>query len=267
MELSNIKNSQSSSEFIRDKMQVYVFSTRDEMGKRAAEDTAIKINELLLEKKELNIVFAAAPSQNEFLHYLSQNTSIQWNKINAFHMDEYIGLYKEAPQGFGNFLKEKIFNKVNFKTVNYIDGTATSIYEECQRYENLLKKHPVDIVCLGIGENGHIAFNDPPVANFNDKMLVKDVELDLSCRQQQVNENCFDTIKLVPKRAITLTIPALISAEYLFCIVPSANKAKAVYNTIYNDNNEKCPATILRRKENTALYLDIESAKLIPTHT
>lgn len=263
MELSNTKNRQNSFEFVIDKMQVHILSSRDEMGKKAAEDTASKIKELLFEKNELNIVFAAAPSQNEFLYYLSQDTSIQWDKINAFHMDEYIGLHKDAPQTFGNFLKDRIFSKLDFKTVNYIDGTAINISKECQRYEKLLLNNPVDIVCLGIGENGHIAFNDPPVANFNDPLQVKDVELDLSCRQQQVNENCFDLIHHVPTRAITLTVPALLKAQYLFCIVPSGNKAKAVYNTIHSEISEKCPATILRSKENTTLYLDQDSAKLI----
>jgi len=263
MATSDIKNKQYPFEFIRDKMHVSIFSSRNEMGKKAAEDTSVKIMELLSERDEINMIFAAAPSQNEFLTYLVQNQSIQWNKINAFHMDEYIGLDKDAPQGFGNFLKDRIFSKVGFKTVHYINGLADDIRKECIRYEKLLIDNPTDIVCLGIGENGHIAFNDPPVADFNDKVLVKDVDLDLSCRQQQVNENCFDAIERVPQRAITLTIPALIKAKYLFCIVPSANKAKAVYNTLHNEINEKCPATILRSKEYTKLYLDEDSSKLI----
>lgn len=127
----------------------------------------------------------------------------------------------------------------------------------------LLTKHPVDIVCLGIGENGHIAFNDPDVADFNDPKLVKIVELDPICRQQQVNEKCFMTLDLVPKEALTLTIPALLKAEWMFCIVPFKNKAQAVYQTVYGEVSEKCPASILRRKENSSLYLDPKSAERI----
>lgn len=135
-------------------------------------------------------------------------------------MDEYIGIHAEAPQSFGNFLRQRIFDKVPFKTVNYLNGQAENLEEECKRYSELLLRHPVDIVCLGIGENGHIAFNDPDVANFNDSQLVKVVELDPICRQQQVNEKCFETFDLVPAKALTLTIPALLKADWMFCIVP-----------------------------------------------
>ncbi|VBB48560.1 Glucosamine-6-phosphate isomerase [uncultured Paludibacter sp.] len=249
--------------FLKDKIQVHIFNSREDMGKKAAEDTAAKIKEILQEKNEVNMIFAAAPSQNEFLKYLVNDLSIPWEKINAFHMDEYIGLSANAPQGFGNFLKERLFEKVPFKSVQYINGLVEDIQVECDRYEKLLMDYPVDIVCLGIGENGHIAFNDPPVADFNDKVLVKEVELDPSCRQQQVNENCFTSIDLVPLKAITLTIPALMKAKYMFCVVPSANKAKAVYETLHHKISEKYPATILRTKEDMKLYLDKDSASLL----
>lgn len=178
-------------------------------------------------------------------------------------MDEYIGIHPEAPQSFGNFLRQRIFDKVPFKTVNYLNGRAESLEEECKRYSELLLRHPVDIVCLGIGENGHIAFNDPDVADFNDPQLVKVVELDPVCRQQQVNEKCFEAFDLVPAKALTLTIPALLKADWMFCIVPFKNKANAVYNTLYGEISEKCPASILRKKENSCLYLDPESAERI----
>lgn len=160
-------------------------------------------------------------------------------------------------------LRQRIFDKVPFKTVNYLNGQAENLEEECKRYSELLLRHPVDIVCLGIGENGHIAFNDPDVANFNDSHLVKVVELDPICRQQQVNEKCFEAFDLVPAKALTLTIPALLKADWMFCIVPFKNKANAVYNTLYGEISEKCPASILRKKENSCLYLDPESAERI----
>jgi glucosamine-6-phosphate deaminase len=263
MAMSNSENRFNPVEFVQDKMVVSIFNSRNEMGQKAAQDTAEAIKQILLIKNEVNIIFAAAPSQNEFLMHLVKDKSVPWFKINAFHMDEYIGLHEDAPQGFGNFLKNLIFGKVNFKSVHYINGNATNIQQECDRYQNLLSQNPVDIVCLGIGENGHIAFNDPPVADFNDKLTDKEVELDVSCRQQQINENCFSSLELVPLKAITLTIPTLLKANYLFCIVPSSGKAAAVYNTLYNEIDEKCPATILRNKENVKLYLDKDSAKLL----
>ena len=249
--------------FQQDLLTVKMFPSIQQMGKCAATEVTNKICELLKEKAEINMIFAAAPSQNEFLSHLIHSKQIDWTRINAFHMDEYIGIHAEAPQSFGNFLRQRIFDKVPFKTVNYLNGQAENLEEECKRYSELLFRHPVDIVCLGIGENGHIAFNDPDVANFNDSQLVKVVELDPICRQQQVNEKCFETFDLVPAKALTLTIPALLKADWMFCIVPFKNKANAVYNTLYGEISEKCPASILRKKENSCLYLDPESAERI----
>ena len=246
--------------FAKDKLQIKAFSTRDEMGKRAASDIAEAIKGLLQNKPVINIIFAAAPSQQDCLRYLTENKSIDWSRINAFHMDEYIGLPDGAPQSFGSFLKNHIFAKVPFRTVNYINGSNPDYEQECDRYAKLLADNPVDIVCLGIGENGHIAFNDPPVADFNDPKAIKVVELDLVCRQQQVNDKCFESLKQVPTHAFTLTIPTLLSAEYLFCVVPATNKAEAVYRTLNEEISEKCPATILRTKDNVILYLDKESS-------
>ena len=249
--------------FQQDLLTVKMFPSIQQMGKCAATEVTNKICELLKEKAEINMIFAAAPSQNEFLSHLIHSKQIDWTRINAFHMDEYIGIHAEAPQSFGNFLRQRIFDKVPFKTVNYLNGQAENLEEEGKRYSELLLRHPVDIVCLGIGENGHIAFNDPDVANFNDSQLVKVVELDPICRQQQVNEKCFETFDLVPAKALTLTIPALLKADWMFCIVPFKNKANAVYNTLYGEISEKCPASILRKKENSCLYLDPESAERI----
>ena len=209
------------------------------------------------------MIFAAAPSQNELLYALATDKEIPWNRINAFHMDEYIGLSADAPQGFGNFLKEHIFGLADFKSVSYIDITASDAEKECKRYAELLAKYPTDIVVMGIGENGHIAFNDPPVADFNDKKAVKSVELDEICRNQQVNDGCFAKIDDVPKTAITLTVPTLFAGDHLFCIVPAKTKAKAVKATLCDDINEKCPATVLRRHKSAILYLDGDSSSLL----
>lgn len=218
-----------------------------------------KMNELLTKQDFVNIIFAAAPSQNEFLAVLIKS-SVIWSHVRAFHMDEYIGLRADAPQGFGNFLKEKIFSKLPFAVIHYINGNTAAPEEVCKRYADLLMQFPVDIVCMGIGENGHLAFNDPPVADFNDEQLVKIVEQDQSCRQQQVNDGCFATINEVPKNAITLTIPALMAAKYIYCMVPGPTKAEAVFNTLNQDVVEQYPSTILRRHDNAILYLDALSS-------
>lgn len=249
--------------FTKGTLEVKIFHTREEMGKEAAANVSDTIRQLHNEKDEINMIFAAAPSQSDFMKELVADKRIRWEKINAFHMDEYIGLEKDAPQGFGNFLKERIFDRVPFKSIHYINGGAEDPVAECKRYAGLLSQYPVDIVCLGIGENGHIAFNDPPVANFNDPELVKAVELDLACRQQQVNENLFANIDLVPTHAVTVTIPALLKARYMFCMVPARNKAEAVFHTLNDEISEKCPATILRTKKDSILYLDGESASLL----
>lgn len=246
-----------------DKLTVEIYENRTLMGEASARDIKEKIIELLKEKDEINMIFAAAPSQNDVLQALVEDGSIEWGKVNAYHMDEYIGLDKDAPQGFGNFLKTHIFGKVPFKSVHYIDITTTNPEKEAERYGKLLEENPTDIVIMGIGENGHIAFNDPPVADFKDKKIVKAVKLDEICRQQQVNDGCFESIDKVPTHAMTLTVPTLVKAAYLFCIVPAPTKAKAVYETLNGKIDEHCPASILRLQENAKLYLDNESSKLL----
>ena len=243
-----------------DKLHVKVYQTREEMGRAAAEEAAAAIRAAIAAKGEINMIFAAAPSQNEFLAHLIADKSIDFTKINAFHMDEYIGLPADAPQGFGNFLRERLFDRVPFKTVNTIDSTAADPEAECRRYAALLQAHPCDIVCMGIGENGHIAFNDPHVADFGDKAAVKVVALDETCRQQQVNDGCFARLDDVPTHALTLTIPTLTAPEAVFCIVPAKTKANAVYAALRGGITEACPASILRRHANATLYCDADSA-------
>lgn len=249
--------------FVKDKLKVNVYENRTLMGEAAAKDIKERIIALLSEKPEINMIFAAAPSQNDVLKALVEDKEIEWNRVNAYHMDEYIGLDKNAPQGFGNFLKAHILGLVPFKSVNYIDITTTNPDKEAERYGKLLLDNPTDIVIMGIGENGHIAFNDPPVANFNDDKVVKPVKLDEICRQQQVNDGCFKSIGDVPTHAMTLTVPTLVKAPYLFCIVPASTKANAVYETLNGSIDEHCPASILRLQDNAILYLDDQSSKLL----
>jgi glucosamine-6-phosphate deaminase len=181
-------------------------------------------------------------------------------------MDEYVGLDKNAPQLFGNYLKDQLFDKVPFKEVFYINGGAENLDKECQRYSELLKNNPTDIVILGIGENTHIAFNDPHVADFKDPKVVKVVDLDEKNRNQQVDtedEICFKTIDQVPTHAITLTVPALFKAMYAYAIAPGQNKAEAIAHTLNDPIQENYPSTILRKHPNAVLYIDKDSAAKI----
>ena len=248
--------------FKADKLSVNIYDTRRNMGIAAAADVAACIKAELAEKPEIYMIFAAAPSQNEMLEALIAEEGIEWNRVHALHMDEYVNLPADAPQGFGNFLRRAIFDRVPFASVNLI-GTDADSDATCARYDALLTEHPVDIVCMGIGENGHIAFNDPHVADFNDPLKIKKVDLDQKCRQQQVNDGCFETIDQVPTHALSLTIPTLYNVRNIFCVVPAATKAEAVKNTVTGPVSEACPASILRTHDNATLYTDSDSAALL----
>lgn len=243
--------------------RVRKFPDRASLGEASAADVGAAVRLLLGERESINMIFAAAPSQLDFLRRFREDSSIDFSRINAFHMDEYIGLPDDAPQGFGNFLREHLFSHVPFRSVHYLGGGAEDPEAECLRYSALLREFPADIVCLGIGENGHIAFNDPHVARFDDQALVKIVELDEVCREQQVHDGCFIRLELVPRQAMTLTIPALTSAAFHFCMVPAASKAEAVRRTVCGALGEQCPATILRLCRNAVLYCDADSGALL----
>ena len=238
-------------------MEVQVFDTREAMGEAAGKDVEDKILELLSRQKYIRMIFAAAPSQEELLSYLRGSSKIPWNRITAFHMDEYVGLSADAPQLFSNFLKRHLFDHVDFKAVHLMDGNRNSI-EECKRYSALLTEEPIDIVCLGIGENGHIAFNDPP-AYIDDPETMKLVDLDQACQQQQVNDGCFSSLDQVPQQALTLTIPTLMQGNYLFCVVPGKSKREAVFKTLNHAVSPACPASYLQRHEKCKLFLDADS--------
>lgn len=241
-----------------DNLQISIYENRQQMGTAAAQQVADKIRDLLKEKERVNVIFAAAPSQEEFLAAL-RGEELEWQRVNAFHMDEYVALDDNAPQRFGNFLKERLFARVPFHTVYYMDGNAPA-ETECKRYTGLLEQHPPDITCMGIGENTHIAFNDPYVADYNDPHRVKQIALDQASRQQQVNDGCFSTLEQVPAHALTLTVPALLQAPYVYCMVPGTNKAPAVYHTLHEAITDAHPSTFLRTHPRAVLFLDKDSA-------
>ena len=247
----------------QDQLEIKKYTTRQEMGAGAAADAERVIAQIIQEKGHINMIFAAAPSQNEMLQNLLHSERIDWSKVNAMHMDEYVGLPEGNPQSFGAYLNDHIFRHKQFKSVHYIHGAAPDVAAECARYTQILQQHPVDVVCLGIGENGHIAFNDPWVAEFQDQEAVKVVQLDEICRNQQVNDGCFPSIDDVPTHAITLTIPSLMAAKHMFCVVPAATKAEAVKNTVHGPITEDCPASILRTHSSAVLYCDADSGRYL----
>lgn len=239
-------------------MRVQSFETREQMGAAAAADIADALRNALSRQALVRMVFAAAPSQAQMLAALCAAPGIDWTRIVASHMDEYIGLPAEAPERFAKWLDDNLFDRVPFAQVNHLvpdpdPETAAS------NYARLLREAPIDFVCLGIGVNGHIAFNDPPVADFADPLDVKVVELDDQCRQQQVDDECFKSFDDVPERAITLTVPRLMRARKLFCVVPGRLKRDAVRATLYGPLSTACPASILREHADCSLYLDAES--------
>lgn len=247
--------------FTKDKLSVRIFRNRAEMGAAAAAAVSARIQNLLRNQAEVNIILGSAPSQNEFMDGLAADPAIDWKRVCAFHMDEYIGLSPEDSSSFGYYLQKRLFEKVAPKSIFFLDGKATDLQAECRRYADLLRAHPTDISCLGVGENGHIAFNDPHVALFRDPVLVKVVQMDEPCRLQQVHDRCFERLELVPTQAITLTVPALIAARHVFCVVPASSKAGAVLHMLQDEIGERCPASVLRTKEGSVLFLDPDSSE------
>lgn len=243
-------------------LPVHIFDTREEMGVVAAADAAKIINAVIEKNGVANVVFAAAPSQNDMLENLLKQ-DIDWSKVRGFHQDEYIGIDDKEPAGFGNFLRRAIFDRVNFKELHFLLCSADAAEAKCEEYTALLKKYPIDLILLGIGENGHLAFNDPAVADFNDPKMIKVVELDDVCRQQQVNDGCFATLNDVPKQAMSLTMSFIMSVPHAICVVPTERKANAVYNALNGPVTTDCPASILRQHPDAGLYLDKDSAAKI----
>jgi len=246
-----------------DKLQVRIYADRPSMGTAAAHTVANWMRDLIAAQGQVNMIFAAAPSQNEFLSTLAAIDSLDWTKVVAMHMDEYVNLPSDAPQGFGNFLDAHLWDLVQPGEVYKLDISTTNPQAECARYTQILRSHPADIVCAGIGENGHMAFNDPHVADFQDPLMVKVVDLDQQCRQQQVNDGCFASLDQVPTRAMTLTMPTLMAAPRLCCVVPGPTKAEAVKTTLTGPIDEACPATAMRRHPRAILFVDRDAAALL----
>jgi glucosamine-6-phosphate deaminase len=241
-----------------ERLGVRSFATPATMSRVAAHDIAAASRARLAVAAHVRMIFAAAPSQHDMIEALIAEPGIDWRRVTAFHMDEYIGLAAGAPQRFAVWLGQRLFSRLPFAEI-YPILPEPEPRAAAERYAALLDAAAIDIVCLGIGVNGHLAFNDPPVADFADALDVKIVELDDVCRRQQVDDGCFATLAAVPERAITLTIPRLLRADRLFCVVPGAHKRDAVSRTLHGPLAAGCPASVLRRHQDCVLYLDAES--------
>lgn len=240
-------------------MKVEIIEDKIAMGKSAAEYVASELNKIIVHQGYARIILATGTSQFDFLVHL-KTLDIPWHKITVFHLDEYIGIDDQHPASFRKYLKERIIDDVKPRAMHYLNASAEDIPLEIKRYEALLKEKPIDIACIGIGENGHIAFNDPPVAEFDDPHWVKVVALDDACRNQQLGEGWFLSLAEVPTHALTLTIPAIMHSKIISCAVPDQRKAEAVKNTLRGEISTDCPASILRTHPDCTLWLDRFSA-------
>ena len=249
--------------FQADKLNVYIYDSRRSMGAAAASVVADEIRGLIERKGNAVGIFASAPSQNEFLAALVEAPGIDWSRVTGFHLDEYLGMDDRAPQSFRRFLLDRLVDKVAFGEFHGLRGDAEDGAAETQRYAELLSANPPDFAVLGIGENGHLAFIDPPFCDFNDPQTVKVVELDEVCRAQQVNDGAFATIDDVPKEALSLTIPTVMAQPKLFAIVPGPAKRNAIKSAIEGPIATTCPASILRQHSDAHLFIDQDSASLL----
>jgi glucosamine-6-phosphate deaminase len=247
-------------ELVVDSLRVEVFDDVGALAASAARDAAATIAEAVSRRGTANVMLATGNSQLAFLDAVAASDDVDWRRVVGFHMDEYLGMGPDHAASFRRYMRERVVGKVHPGEFHELGGDAPDPAQECERYAALLRAHPLDLCCLGIGENGHLAFNDPGVADFDDPLDVKIVELDATCRGQQVGEGHFASLDDVPRRALTVTVPALLRAGHVLAIVPEARKAEPVRRTLRDEITTACPATALRRHPHATLYLDSASA-------
>jgi glucosamine-6-phosphate deaminase len=247
-----------------DELEVEIFDTMHALAEAAADAAAGAIQHAITTRGEANVMLATGNSQLAFLAELVRVPDLPWDRVRAFHMDEYVGVAPSHSASFQRYMRERVAAQLPFKEFHYLTGDTRDAEREAHRYEALLQAHPLDLCCAGIGENGHLAFNDPPVADFEDARDVKVIALEDASRRQQVGEGHFPTVAEVPTHAITVTIPALLRAARVLVIVPEARKAQPVRDALYGPISTACPASILRRQAHATLYLDDESSALLP---
>ncbi|MGA7523062.1 MAG: glucosamine-6-phosphate deaminase [Acidobacteriaceae bacterium] len=241
-------------------VKVQVYPTAKALGQAAAESVAAALRKLGAERDTIGIIFATGASQLETLHALTSMPDLPWEKVHGFHMDEYIGIDENHPASFRRYMREKLTSRVSMAAFHAMDGSAADLEKVRRDYMEKLRTADPQICLLGIGENGHLAFNDPHEADFDDPQPMKIVTLDRACRQQQLAEGWFPSFDQVPQQALTLTIPTLLKVPKLVASVPGKRKAASVRRTLRDPISVQCPATILRTHPDVTLCLDRESA-------
>jgi glucosamine-6-phosphate deaminase len=242
---------------------VRIADSLDALARDAAETAAEAIQASIALRGGANVMLATGDSQLAFLARLAKAPDIDWTRVVGFHMDEYVGMADDHPASFARYMRERVVAQVHPGQFHYLNGAAADPEAECERYAELLAAHPLDLCCLGIGENGHLAFNDPPVADFDDPRPVKVVALDDACKRQQVGEGHFPSVDAVPPQAMTVTIPTLLSARAVLAVVPEVRKAVAVRDALEGPISTACPASILQQRANAIVLLDHDSASLL----
>lgn len=246
-----------------DDLTVQIYNSEAEMAQDVAEIAHQYLQYVLKEKDAATVLLATGNSQIKFLDALIALGGVDWSRITLFHLDEYMGISADHSASFRRYLRERVEQRVQPKKFHYIEGDAMQPLVECDRYTKLLQAQPIDLCCLGVGENGHLAFNDPAVADFNDPYILKLVKLDAVNRQQQVNTGYFPNLENVPQYAFTVTIPMICSAKKILCLAPTQRKAKIVKQMLQADITTDCPASFLRKQAQATLFLDVDSASLL----
>jgi glucosamine-6-phosphate deaminase len=244
-------------------MEKFIYKTKQEMAAAAAAAAAQTINKAIEDKGRANIILATGASQIEMLKNLTDAETVDWAKVTMFHLDEYIDMGADQPASFRKFLKERFVDRVpGLKAVHFVNGDADDPEQECHRIGSMITEHPIDAAMVGIGENGHLAFNDPP-ADFETEEPYLVVELDEKCRKQQLGEGWFETLEQVPRRAISMSIRQIMKSTCLIVTVPEERKAGAVKNALEVKVTPMCPASILQKHGNCKIFMDTEAASLL----
>ena len=250
-------------DFRVDSLGVQIYNSEAELALSAASIVQKHLQQILQQKQSAAVLFATGNSQLKFLDALTSSNNIDWSRIICFHLDEYLGISANNSSSFRYYLRERVEKRILPQQFHYIEGDTLEPLKECDRYSKLLTAQPIDLCLLGIGENGHLAFNEPTVADFNDPYIVKLVKLDSVNHQQQVNQGHFPNIESVPKYAFTLSIPIICAAKKIICLAPGKGKAKVVKQLLEANITEEFPASILRKQSQANLLLDTDAASLI----
>jgi glucosamine-6-phosphate deaminase len=246
-----------------DHLSVQIYQSEADMAQDVAVIVRQYLQSVLQQQDTAAVLLATGNSQLKFLDALIALGELDWSRITLFHLDEYLGISADHPASFRRYMRERVEKRVHPHKFHYIAGDTLEPLAECDRYTKLLQSQPIDLCCLGVGENGHLAFNDPAVANFQDPYSVKLVKLDTANRQQQVNTGQFPSLDSVPQYAFTVTLPLICSAQKIMCLAPETRKAQIVKSMLQGSISTDCPASILRQQAQANLFLDLNSASLL----